>query len=68
MTDDQRRALDQCARATQHALAECAKAREPDPREQDLTDPAYRLAVEATQLLAALRDLRGKPPAALWYA
>lgn len=60
MTDEQLRALDQCYRAVGTALIACARERNPDPAEHDLADPAYRLAVEATCLLQAIADLRGK--------
>lgn len=61
MTDDQIKALDQCARAVQSALTECARTREIDPLQGDVTDPVWCLAVEATCLLTVVRDLRGKP-------
>lgn len=68
MNDQQIKALDQCARAVSAALYACSREKAPDPAEVDLTDPAYRLCVEATCLLEAIAELRGKPSPRLRYA
>lgn len=67
MTDAQAKALDECSRAVSVALRECARTKSIDPAE-DVSDPAYCLAVEATQLLAAVRELRGRRAPARLYA
>lgn len=68
VTDANLRSLDECVRATQRALADCARTKAIDPASGDVTDPAWCLAVEAECLLRFLRELRGKPAARTWFA
>lgn len=65
---EQMRRVDDCVRATQHALMECARSKEIDPEEEDVSDPAWCLAAEATCLLREVRALLGKRPLREYYA
>lgn len=67
MTDAQIKALDECARAVRGSLADCARTKAINP-EEDVSDPAWRLAAETTCLLEAIAELRGKANPRAWYA
>lgn len=67
---DALRGIDQCADAVHHALIETARTGA-IPAIGDgagVHDPAWCLAVEATCLVAAIRELRGRAPRKAYYA
>lgn len=70
---EQIRRVEQCAAAVQRALRDCATKRGPlidgpaiNP-DEDTSDPAWCLAVEATCLVREVRALVGKPPRREYY-
>lgn len=68
ITDRYLRNLDECMRAVQYQLAACARTKAIDPKEGDLQDPAWCLAVETTCLLQLLAETRGKRKPRVWFA
>jgi hypothetical protein len=59
--------LDACSDAVLRALRDASDARA-IPNEGDVSDPAFRLAVEATCFAAEWRRLRGKTPRKEYFA